>query len=84
MAAEDAAPSSPQCARPAIASTAATGAFHRLSDWIRRHLPATWRPSSRATHASQIMHAVALSLSDTEIATLAQYLAAQPTGINRR
>ncbi len=35
-------------------------------------------------HASQIMHAVAQSLSDTEIAALTQYLAALPTGINRR
>jgi cytochrome c553 len=34
--------------------------------------------------SSQIMHAVALSLSDGEIAVLAEYLAAQPTGAKRR
>jgi cytochrome subunit of sulfide dehydrogenase len=34
--------------------------------------------------SSQIMHAVALSLSDGEIAALAEYLAAQPTGTKRR
>ena len=30
--------------------------------------------------SSQIMHAIAVSLSDGEVATLAEYLAAQPTG----
>lgn len=34
--------------------------------------------------SSQIMHAVALSLSDGEIAALADYLGAQPTGTKRR
>ena len=34
--------------------------------------------------SSQIMHAVALSLSDGEIAALADYLAAQPMGTKRR
>jgi cytochrome subunit of sulfide dehydrogenase len=33
-----------------------------------------------AARSSQIMHAIALSLSDGEVATLAEYLAAQPTG----
>jgi cytochrome c553 len=35
-------------------------------------------------HSSQIMHAVALSLSDGEIAALAEYLAAQPRETKRR
>jgi cytochrome c553 len=30
--------------------------------------------------SSQIMHAIALSLSDEEVATLTEYLAALPTG----
>lgn len=34
--------------------------------------------------SSQIMHAVALSLSDDEIATLAEYLAAQPAETKHR
>ena len=34
--------------------------------------------------SSQIMHAVALSLSDGEIAALADYLGAQPTATKRR
>jgi cytochrome subunit of sulfide dehydrogenase len=34
--------------------------------------------------SSQIMHAVALSLSDGEVAAVADYLAAQPTGSKRR
>jgi sulfide dehydrogenase cytochrome subunit len=34
--------------------------------------------------SSQIMHAVALSLNDDEIATLAEYLAAQPTETNHK
>ena len=34
--------------------------------------------------SSQIMHAVALSLSDDEIVTLAEYLAAQPRETKRR
>jgi len=34
--------------------------------------------------SSQIMHAIALSLSDGEIAALAAYLAAQPTGTKER
>ena len=34
--------------------------------------------------SSQIMHAVALSFSDGEIAALAEYLAAQPTGTKQR
>jgi cytochrome subunit of sulfide dehydrogenase len=34
--------------------------------------------------SSQIMHAIALSLSDGEIAALAAYLAAQPTGTKQR
>jgi sulfide dehydrogenase cytochrome subunit len=34
--------------------------------------------------SSQIMRAVALSLSDGEIAALAEYLAAQPTGTKQR
>jgi sulfide dehydrogenase cytochrome subunit len=34
--------------------------------------------------SSQIMHAIALSLSDGEIAALAAYLAAQPTGTRQR
>ena len=34
--------------------------------------------------SSQIMHVVALSLGDGEIATLAEYLAAQPAGTERR
>lgn len=33
---------------------------------------------------SQMMHAVALSLSDDEIATLAEYLAARPNEAKRR
>ena len=34
--------------------------------------------------SSQIMHAIALSLSDGEIAALAAYLAGQPTGTKQR
>ena len=34
--------------------------------------------------SSQIMHAIALSLSDGEIVALAAYLAAQPTGTKQR
>ena len=34
--------------------------------------------------SSQIMHAIALSLSDEEVSTLAEYLAARPTGTKRR
>ena len=34
--------------------------------------------------SSQIMHAIAVSLSDGEVAVLAEYLAAQPTGTKQR
>jgi cytochrome subunit of sulfide dehydrogenase len=34
--------------------------------------------------SSQIMHAIAISLSDGEVAALAEYLAAQPTGTKQR
>ena len=80
----NAAPSSPQLARPAIASTAATGAFQSIVGMDKEKLTDAMAAFKSGARSSSIMHAVALSFSDAEIATLAEYLAAQPAEIKRQ
>ena len=72
------APSSPPCARPAIASTARTKGIPAIVGMDKEKLAEAMAAFKSGTRSSSIMHAVAIQLSDAEIATLAEYLAARP------
>ena len=74
------APSSPRCARPAIASTAVTRAFQSIVGMDKEKLASAMAAFKSGARSSSIMHAVAFQLSDAEIATLAEYLVAPSKG----